>query len=53
MYQTNIDTRCIAKNVSQYIGKTLRLMSNTDYRDAVSKKILAHVDSLFKQEQDQ
>ena len=42
---------CIAKNVSQYIDKTLHLMSNTNYRDAVSKQILTHVDSLFKQEQ--
>ena len=42
---------CIAKNVSQYIDKTLHLMSNTNYRNAVSKQILTHVDSLFKQEQ--
>ena len=42
---------CIAKNVSQYVGKTLHLMSNIKYRDAVSKKISTHVDILFKQEQ--
>ena len=41
---------CIAKNVSQYVDKTLHLMSNTNYR-MLYQKILTHVDSLFKQEQ--
>jgi glycosyltransferase involved in cell wall biosynthesis/predicted O-linked N-acetylglucosamine transferase (SPINDLY family) len=42
---------CIANNVTDYVKKTLYMLSNTTYRKEVSDKLEENVDDIFKQEE--